>query len=130
MRAFKKIETVLTHINGGANSFVFTDRKLFWKYQEIKSSVRMGDGRKVTAIGIGIVIIRLPNIPNPLPLYPCYHMPNNPQNTFSPPAFKAYTPNIKHTRIETLEWIRFTMTDGKASRLPTISHYHQKETQD
>ena len=130
MRTFTKIDTVLTHVDSGANSFVFTNRKLFWKYQDIESSVRMGDGRKVTAIGIGIVLIRLQNIPNPLPLYPCYHMPQNPQNSFSPPAFKAYTPDIKHTRYEALEWIRFTTISGKACRIPTITKYHQKENQD
>ena len=96
----------------------------------------MGDGRKVTAIGIGIVLIRLPNIPNPLPLYPCYpcypcyHMPQNPQNSFSPPALKAYTPDIKHARYEALKWIRFTTISGKACRIPTITTYHQKENQD
>merc|ERR1712045_230055 len=81
MHTFTKIDTILTHVDSGANSFVFTNRKLFWKYQDIESSVRMGDGRNVTAIGIGIVLIRLQNIPNPLPLYPCYHMPQNPQNS-------------------------------------------------
>ena len=100
MRAYMKLTTATCHVDCGANSFMFTKREYFWKYQEITVSVCMGDGNFGQAIGIGIVLIRFSDLPVIFPLYPCYHMPNNPQHTFSPTAMKQYLHNVKSVRYE------------------------------
>ena len=96
---------------------MFIKREHFWKYQDIKVSVRMGDGNHSYAIGIGIVLIKFLDLPVILPLYPCYHMPNNPQNTFSTTAMKQYLYNVKSVRYEYLEWVGITTDEGKSERV-------------
>ena len=61
----------------------------------------MGDGWHRQVAGIGIVLIKFSDIPKTFTLYPCYHMPQNPQQTFSPTAMKQYIPNI--VRYEALD---------------------------
>ena len=78
---------ILSHLDGGANAFIFTKREYFWAYTPTVIPVRQVGGSTINSSGIGIVIIRLNNQVI-IPIYPCYHIANNPQNTFSPTALK------------------------------------------
>ena len=90
----------------------------------------MGDGQHSNAIGIGIVLIKFADLPVIFPLYPCYHMPQNPQQSFSNTAMKQYLNNVSSVRYEALDWIRITTDNNKSARLTTIQKYKDKEIQD
>ena len=90
----------------------------------------MGDGQHSNAIGIGIVLIKFADLPVIFPLYPCYHMPQNPQQSFSNTAMKQYLTNVSSVRYEALDWIRITTDNNKSARLTTIQQYKDKEIQD
>ena len=90
----------------------------------------MGDGQHSNAIGIGIVLIKFADLPVIFPLYPCYHMPQNPQQSFSNTAMKQYLNNVSSVRYEALDWIRITTDNNKSARLTTIQQYKDKELQD
>ena len=90
----------------------------------------MGDGNYGKAIGIGIIIITFADLPTVFPLYPCYHMSGNPQDTFSPPACKHYILDTRSVRYEALEWSRLTTANNKSARITTIHKYRDMEIQD
>ena len=62
-------------------------------------------------------------------LYPCYHIPNNPQNTLGLLAIKKYN-QARSVRVEALAWFRVVSKDGRKVQIPTIPRYHEMELQD
>ena len=101
LNSYKNIAlTVLCHLDGGANAFIFPNRDHFWAYNLTDTAIRQVGGSCIPSIGMGIVIIRLNN-ELVIPLYPCYHIPDNQQITFSPNALKKFN-HFKSARIESL----------------------------
>lgn len=64
-----------------------------------------------------------------IPLWPAYYMPTNPQNTLSQTALKFYN-GFRSIHTEALDWIRFTDTTGKSTRLHTNSYLHNNQKLD
>ena len=106
---------MLCHLDGGANAFIFTKREYFWAYSLKTTPVQQVGGSTINSTSIGIVLICLNNQVI-IPLYSCYHINNNPQNTFSPTALKTYN-HYKSTRIEALPWFRVVTPSGKVIRV-------------
>jgi hypothetical protein len=69
---------ILTQIDGGSNSHVFTERHYFSSMEDIDVPVQVLDGSPVVAKGIEVVIMKVDYWI--IPLWPSYYMPNNPQN--------------------------------------------------
>ena len=80
----------MIHVDGGANSHIFRNKHHFWKYVSCQSSVQVVSGHKAPVKGMGVVLIKLQQYNTTLVLYPCYHMPDNPQDTLGLPALKYY----------------------------------------
>ena len=79
--------------------------------------------------GMGIVILTIPKSGFIMVLYPCYHMPGNPQDTLGLPALKYYG-RMRSVRTETLAWINLVNEKGARVRASTIPLYHEKELLD
>ena len=105
---------VKTQADGGSNSHIFNKREYFWRLQDTKSMVKGVFGKQQEAIGPGIVLVRINNMF--IPLYPCFFMPDNPQNTLGNNALKKYN-NFRSVRQEAIEWVRFTDAKGKSTRI-------------
>ena len=71
-------------------------------------------GKRQEAIGPGIVLVRINDMF--IPLYPCFFMPDNPQNTLGSNALKKYN-NFRSVRQEATEWVRFMDAKGKSTRI-------------
>ena len=82
------------HVDGGANVNICTNKQLFYIYKPVNSSVQAVTGQTTKCEGVGIIIIRFPNTDFTIPLYPVYHMPNNPQNTLGTPALNFYNRHL------------------------------------
>ena len=77
-------------MDGGANAHIFTDKNHFKKYKSLKGGVQQVSGTTEPTIGIGLVMVQIPNSSIIITLWPFYHMPNNPQITISQNAIKKY----------------------------------------
>ena len=86
-------------------------------------------GTSAPFIGMGIAPITFPGSDHLYLLYPCYHMPDNPQDTLSALALKYYN-QARSTRVEALTWFRVVSKEGHTVTVPTIPIYHKKELQD
>ena len=120
---FQPILQIVMQCDGGANSYIFTDRRHFRKYVEIKATLTQVTGNTAPAIGMGIVLIKMQDSPNTLILYPYCHMLNKPQNTLEQSAIKYYR-EMRSVRIEILSWIRTVDKHGVKSFQSTIPYYH------
>ena len=80
------LKAIKTQADGGSNSHIFNKRKYFWRLQNTKSMVKGVFGKQQEATGPGIVLVRINNMF--IPLYPCFFMPDNPQNTLGNNALK------------------------------------------
>ena len=78
---------------------------------------------------MGIVLVTFPPTKIPYVLYPCYHMPNNPQNTLGLTPIKYYN-CARVARVEALDWMHLVNKEGKSIKVRTIPHFHNKELQD
>ena len=78
------------NVDGGANVHICTNKDLFYFYKSIKCGVQQVGGSTLQADGIGLMFIRIKTSDVIIPIYPVYHIPNNPQHTLSPPAIKHY----------------------------------------
>ena len=106
----------LIHVDGGANSHIFRDRQHFWKYVPTKSVIQQVSGSPATCLGIGIVLVRFPRLEHIFSLFPCYHMPENPQDTLGLPPLKFYN-QARSTRLEALSWLRVVHKNGSSSMM-------------
>ena len=95
----------------------------------IKSSVKQVSGDEAPVEGMGIVLARMKDCQDILVLYPCYHMPDNPQSTLGLPALKHYG-EMRSVRTETLSWIRLVNKNGVKSFQSTIPYYHKSQLMD
>ena len=78
---------------------------------------------------MGIVPISFPESEHLYLLYPCYHMPINPQNTLGGPALKHYN-QARSVKTEVLAWFRVVSKEEHSSHISTIPTYHKLELQD
>ena len=78
---------------------------------------------------MGIVLARMKDCQDILVLYPCYHMPDNPQSTLGLPALKYYG-EMRSVQTETLSWIRLVNKNGVKSFQSTIPYYHKSQLMD
>ena len=108
-------------IYGGSNSHVLTDIENFLQYKEGPIKIQQLSGTTSSARGYGIEVIRIPKTDMIIPLWPVYHMPENPQNTLSQNALKDYN-KFRSVRTEALQWIKFTNHLGNTSRLHTNTY--------
>ena len=68
---------MLCHLDGDTNVFIFTKWEYFWTYT-LKITLLQQVGESIlNSTGTGIVLIYLNN-QFIIPLYPCYHINNNP----------------------------------------------------
>ena len=85
------------------------------------STVQQVSGTGAPVEGMGIVVVRLKASQMVIPLYPAYHMPNNPQHTLGLPAVKYYN-EMRSVRMETLVWIRLVDQTGNKVIQETIKN--------
>ena len=116
---------IVIHCDAGANSHI-KDKRHFWIYVAIKSTVKQVSGDEAPVQGMCIVLTKLRDSKDILVLYPCYHMPDNPQSTLGLPALKYYGEMIS-VRSETLSWIRLVNKHGVKSFQATIPYYHKSQ---
>eukprot|EP00957_Ditylum_brightwellii_P016698 1255788-Ditylum_brightwellii.AAC.1 len=77
--------------DGGANGHIVNDLSLFSSYAENPCQVQQVSCASANCPGWGIVFIQVSDTNFPIvPLWPCYYMPYNPQNTLSQQALKQY----------------------------------------
>ena len=126
---FKTIDQTITHVDGGANANIFTLKRWFWKYYPIKEDIQQVTGQTAEVEGMGIVPIRIPKYNMIYLLYPCYHMPNNPQNTLGLTALKFYG-KMRSVRLEALSWLKIVDKDGNTARTTTIPSFHKSQLMD
>lgn len=74
-------------------------------------------GTAAMCSGTGIALITLQKSGVVVLLHPCYHMPDNPQDTLGLPALKHYS-RMRSVRIETLSWLRIVAEKGKVFEPP------------
>ena len=106
----------MIHVDGGANSHIFRDKRHFWYYKAIQSNVTQVSGTTTTCDGMGIVLVTFPPTKIPYVLYPCYHMPNNPQNTLGLTPIKYYN-CARVARVEALDWMHLVNKEGKSIKV-------------
>ena len=92
-------------MNGGANASIFKLRRWFWIYYPIKEDIHQVTGQTAAVEGMGIVPIRIPKYNMIYLLYPCYHMPTNPQNILGLTLLKFYG-KMRSVRPEALSWLK------------------------
>ena len=119
---------IQAQVDGGSNSHIFDNIAYFHNFTQIKGTITQVTGDIGHHEGVGIVLIRL-HEELIIPLYPCYLMTNNPQNTVSTTAIKKYN-EFRSVRQEALEWIRFTDSNGKSVRIRTCQDKVQDEVLD
>ena len=108
---------------------IFKFRRWFWKYFPITQDIQQVTGQPAKVEGMGIVPIRIPKFNMIYLLYPCYHMPENPQNTLGLTALKFYG-KMRSVRMETLAWLKIVDKDGNTARTATIPSYHKSQLMD
>ena len=113
-------------VDGGANIHICTNKQLFYKYHSINSSVQQVTGLTATSVGIGIMIIRLIGTDIIIPLYPVYHMTQNPQHTLGCPAIKHYN-KFRAVKTSTLESVTFITSSGNKHVVQTNREKSYKE---
>ena len=84
-----------------AEPMIFFQTRSFWVYNLTDTAIKQFDGSCTPSIGMGIVIIRLNN-ELIISLYPCYHITDNQQITFSPNALR----NISISKVHALNHLR------------------------
>ena len=129
IQAYKRISEGDMHVDGGANAHIFRDQTHFWKYIPLKSMIQQVTGTTAPVKGMGIVPITLKGSYKIHLLYPCYHMPHNPQDTLGLTAFKYYN-DMKMVRLEALSWLKFETNDGDTFRTHTLTKYHKAQLLD
>ena len=95
----------------------------------VKSLIKQVTEAPAGAEGMGVVLGKLPNSSIIIPMYPCYHMPHNPQDTLGLPALKFYS-RMRSVRLEALSWLKLVTEKGASMRTTTIPHYNQEELLD
>ena len=106
--------------DGGANGHIINDLTLFATYKSNPCAVTQVSGDTTNCLGLGLAFMEIPNTSFPIiPLWPCYYMPKNPQNTLSQQALKRYN-HFKAVNTEALEWLSFTDKHNIMLRSP---HY-------
>ena len=86
-------------------------------------------GTSANVEGMGIVPVTFGDSDVIYLLYPCYHMPQNPQNTLGLAPLKKYN-QVRSARVESLSWLRIVHKDGRKTQIATIPKYHTSELQD
>lgn len=74
-------------------------------------------------------MIQIPNSDIVIPLWPCYHMPSNPQVTLSQNATKHYN-KFRSVLTEHLIYIKFVNHAGIKAKVHTIPQYIKKKLLD
>ena len=95
----------------------------------MKSTIQKVTGATAPVKVMGIVPITLKGSYKIHLLYPCYHMPHNPQDTLGLTAFKYYN-DMKMVRLEALSWLKFETNDGDTFRTHTLTKYHKAQLLD
>ena len=116
-------------MDGGANSHIFRNKKSFWKYVPTSSLIQQVSGSTATCEGIGIVLARFPGLESIFPLFPCYHMSNNPQDTLGLPPIKFYN-KARSVRAEALSWLKIVHQNGAYSMMSTLPRLRHTELLD
>ena len=112
------------HADGGANGHIINDLKLFATYKPNPCAVTQVSGDTANCPGWGLAFMAVPNSSFPIiPLWPCYYMPKNPQNTLSQQALKRYN-HFKAVNTEALEWLSFTDKHNNHVKIRTLPEYH------
>ena len=119
---------IQAQVDGGSNSHIFDNVTYFHSFTQTKGTITQVTGDIGHHEGVGIVLIWIQE-ELIIPLYPCYLMKNNPQNTISTTAIKKYN-DFRSVRIEALEWVRFTDANGKSVRVRTNQEKVKEEVLD
>ena len=116
--------------DGGANGHIVNDLSLFSSYAARPCQVQQVSGASANCPGWGIVFIQVPDTNFPIiPLWPCYYMPHNPQNTLSQQALKQYN-HFQRVSTESLDHILIQDCHGYTTQLKSIPEYHKKSLLD
>ena len=105
-------------VDGGSNANIFDKYEYFFTFTPCKGNIQQVTGDCGQYQGVGIVLCRIGQ-DIIIPLYPCYLMPQNPQNTISSTAIKKYN-EYRSVRQEALEWFKITTSEVRSVRVPTI----------
>ena len=105
-------------MDGGSNSHVFTDIKLFTYIRPVQYNLQILNGIKAPEKGFGLVIIKIPKTHIIIPLWPSYYIPQNPKNTISQTALKYYN-EFRNVITEALRWVQMNTDTGIKFKVET-----------
>eukprot|EP00957_Ditylum_brightwellii_P208365 15357010-Ditylum_brightwellii.AAC.1 len=89
--------------DGGANGHIINDLTLFTTYKSNPCAVAQVSGDTANCLGWGLAFMEVPSSSFPIiPVWLCYYMPKNTQNTLSQQALKRYN-HFKAVNTEALE---------------------------
>ena len=115
-----------TQLDGGSNSHLFSNITIFTYTRPEKCNVKITNGRKSPAKGLGTLIIRVPITNIIIPLWPSYYIPQTPQNAIIQTTLKHYNEFIR-VRNEALRWLKVTIDTRDKIKFDTESKERDKQ---
>ena len=94
-----ELPNVIIHVDNGANAHIFIKREHFQVYTKTKPKITQVSGNSANFVGMGIVPVTFGESDAIYLLYPCYHIPDNPQNTLDLAPLKKYN-QARSARVE------------------------------
>ena len=111
------VKVTTAKLDGGSNSHVFIDTKLFYYIRTVQCNVQIINGSKAPKF-FCLVIIKIPKTSIIIPLWPSYYMQNNPLNTISQTVLKHYN-EFRNVITEALIWVKMTKDTGIKFKVET-----------
>eukprot|EP00957_Ditylum_brightwellii_P047403 3600588-Ditylum_brightwellii.AAC.2 len=110
--------------DGGSNGHIINYLTLSATYKSNPCAVKQVSGDTANCLGWGLVFLEVPNSSFPIiPLWHCYYMPKNSQNTLSQRALKGYN-HFKAVNTEVLEWLSITDKNNNHVKILSLPEYH------
>eukprot|EP00957_Ditylum_brightwellii_P088474 6738246-Ditylum_brightwellii.AAC.1 len=102
----------------GANGHIINDLSLFTTFTSNPCSVTQVSGDLANCLDWDLDFIEIPHSTFPIiPLWPCYYMPKNSQNSLSQQALKQY---FRAVNTEALEWLFLGCKHNNITRIPSL----------
>eukprot|EP00957_Ditylum_brightwellii_P110224 8407619-Ditylum_brightwellii.AAC.1 len=96
----------------------------FISYTSNSCSVTQVPGDLADCVGWGLAFMEiLHSTFSNIPLWPCYYMPNNPQNTLGQQSLKQYN-HVQAVNTEALEWLFLKDKHNTTIKIPSLPEYH------
>ena len=90
-------------------------------YSSAKSKIKQVTGKNSSVEGMGIAHTSFPESEVMYLLYPCYHIPDNPQDTLDLPPLIHYNQS-RSVRLKVLVWLKVVHKDGRCTKFLSFLH--------